>query len=34
MQDNFGYTPLHYAAMYNKVYSFIFLYWNQNQRFN
>jgi ankyrin repeat protein len=26
LPDKFGYTPLHYTAMYSKTYSFIFLY--------
>ena len=32
--DCFGYTPLHYAVMYNKVYSFIYLYYKLGYKFN
>jgi hypothetical protein len=34
MADQFGYTPLHYATMYSKVYSFIYLYCKLGLRFN
>ena len=32
--DRFGYTPLHYAVMYNKVYPFIFLFCKMGLQFN
>ena len=32
--DRFGYSPIHYAVMYTKVYAFILMYFKYNCKFN
>jgi hypothetical protein len=32
--DNFGFSPIHYTLMYNKVYAFIFFYFKLGLKLN